>query len=106
VDVVPILRLFDPDLTAMVGTLQWQVVSYTPLLASLDLHFGVSVHDVNDATPYATLTCQELGISKHIETSLGSRQGHASTVVRREEADCVFSVATDKTQDDNVVFLT
>jgi hypothetical protein len=57
-DVIPVIWFLNPDFATMVDTFQWKIVAHAPLLASLDFHFGVSVHDVDDTAPYPAFTCE------------------------------------------------
>jgi hypothetical protein len=55
-DVLPVLWLLNPNFATMLDTFQWKVITYAPLLTSLDFHFGVFVHDIDDTAPHPAFT--------------------------------------------------
>jgi hypothetical protein len=104
-DVLPVIRLLDPDLATVTDALQWQIVPHTPLLATDHLDLGVPVHYIHYLSPDPALTSQKFCVAEHVEATLRTRQRNTGSIIRRQKTDVVVAIAAHKTEDDNVILL-
>lgn len=95
-DEVKITRLLTPHLAPVFAALKRKLVSYSSLLASLDLWLLILEHNFDNVSPRLALTGEQLGIAKEVETTLRSRQGNAGAVLGAQKTDRVVLVGADK----------
>ncbi|KAH9869544.1 hypothetical protein IAQ61_006751 [Plenodomus lingam] len=78
---LPVSRFLNPDLAAMDRALKWELISNSPGLSRNDFELLVSVHDVNHRSPSSAFTSEQLCISKDVESTLGSGECNACSVL-------------------------
>jgi hypothetical protein len=80
-NVLPILRLLNPDLATMCAALQGEIVAHPSLRTTLHLYFRILVHNFDDTTPYSAFAGKKFTIAEDVKSTLCSGQGDTSTVI-------------------------